>query len=290
MTPDVRYVIVTPVRDEEKHIEATLRCVSQQTIQPAQWVIVDDGSRDGTGSILRQYAKQFPWMRVVERPNRGYRKPGTGVVETFYEGHEALEVRDWEFLVKLDGDLSFERDYFAHCFEHFRRDANLGIGGGAIYHDVAGVLKLESGPKFHVRGATKIYRRECWDAIGGLQRIPGWDTLDELKANMLGWQTRSFENLRLLHHRQTGLANGLFRDRVKHGLGCYATGYHPLFVIASCLFRLNQKPYVLGSAAMCWGFLKGPFSDVPRVNDSRLVAYVQKQQLRRLCGLETIWK
>ncbi len=290
MAQYVKYVVITPVRDEEEHIEATLKSLSGQTIRPAQWVIVDDGSSDGTADIIDRYAGQLPWLHVVHRPNRGFRKSGAGVVEAFYDGYRALDCGDWEFLVKLDGDLTFNPDYFEKCFEHFRREPRLGIGGGEICHDLAGTLKIEANPRFHVRGATKIYRKQCWEAIGGLYQVPGWDTIDEVKANMLGWKSYSFADLRLVHHRLTGLADGLLKDRVKHGLACYVAGYHPLFVAASCLNRLAQKPYVLGSAAMCWGFVKGRFTGLRRVEDKRLIGYLQRQQLRRLCGLESIWR
>jgi len=290
MIHDVKYVVITPVRDEERHVEGTVRSVTSQTIPPAEWIIVDDGSSDRTGDILDQYAAQFPWIHAIHRPNRGFRKSGGGVVEAFDEGYNALRCDDWEFIVKLDGDLTFSPDYFQRCLEHFASEPLLGIGGGDIYHDLGGQLKLEVTPRFHVRGATKIYRRACWEAIGGLWAVPGWDTIDEVKANMLGWMTYSFGDLPLLHHRITGSADGLLRDQVKHGLVCYISGYHPLFVAASCLYRLVKKPYVIGSAAMLFGFLKGYFTHIPRVNEPRMIQYLRTQQLRRLCGLETIWK
>jgi len=286
----VQYVVITPVRDEEEHIEATIKAVSGQTIRPAQWVIVNDGSTDGTAAILDRCADKLPWVRVIHRENRGFRKSGGGVIEAFNDGYRAVSLSDWSFVVKLDGDLSFSADYFEKCFEHFEREPRLGIGGGEIYHEIEGRLSLESNPRFHVRGATKIYRRECWEAIGGLRQAPGWDTLDEVKANMLGWKSYSFPDLQLLHHRLTGQAEGLLRDRMKHGVACYVVGYHPLFVAASCVSRLKQKPVVLGSVAMCWGFIKGRFTGNRRVEDKRLIGYLQRQQLRRLCGLETIWK
>jgi poly-beta-1,6-N-acetyl-D-glucosamine synthase len=288
--PTVNYVVITPVRDEEKHIEETIRSVTSQTILPAQWIIVDDGSTDKTAEIANQYASQVPWMRLVRRPNRGSRKSGGGVIEAFYDGYNVLRHDDWQFIVKLDGDLTFSPDYFEKCFEHFEREPKLGIGGGDIYHEFEGVQKLESNPKFHVRGATKIYRRECWEAIGGLWKAPGWDTIDEVNANMLGWKSYSFSELQVIHHRLTGTADGLLRDRIKHGVACYVSGYHPLFVAASCVSRLAKKPYVTGSAAICYGFLKGYWYGMPRVKDRRLIKYLRGQQLRRLCGMETIWR
>jgi glycosyltransferase involved in cell wall biosynthesis len=285
-----RYAVITPVRDEEEHLEETIASVSAQTMRPVEWVIVDDGSTDRTGEIIDRHAAQSPWIRAVHRPNRGFRKAGGGVMEAFYDGYNALTFNDWEFIVKLDGDLSFCPEYFEKCFEKFRERPSLGIGGGEIYHDLGGKLKLESNPKFHVRGATKIYRRACWEAIGGLWRAPGWDTIDEVKANMLGWNTGSFEDLRLVHHRLTGAADGLLRDRVKYGSVCFACGYHPLFVIARCLYRLARKPYIIGSFAMFFGFLKGYFTHMPRINDKQLIRYVRAQQLRRLFGLKTVWR
>jgi poly-beta-1,6-N-acetyl-D-glucosamine synthase len=285
-----RYVIITPVRDEERFIEETIASVKAQTIQPAEWVIVNDGSTDRTGELIDRHATQTPWIRAVHRPNRGFRKAGGGVMEAFYDGYNALRCDDWDFIVKLDGDLTLSATYFEGCFEHFERDPKLGVGGGDIYHNLGGLQALERNPRFHVRGATKIYRRACWEAIGGLWRAPGWDTIDEVKANMVGWTSYSFSELQIAHHRVTGTAEGLLRDRMKHGVACYVSGYHPLFLLASCLRRLIQKPYVAGSAAMFYGFLKSYCVRTPRVTDTKLIKYVRAQQLRRLFGQETIWR
>jgi glycosyltransferase involved in cell wall biosynthesis len=284
-----RYVIITPVRDEERHIEATLECVVRQTIRPEQWIIVDDGSTDQTGAVLDRYASQFPWILVLHRANRGFRKSGGGVMEAFHDGYNALNC-DWDFIVKLDGDLSFAPEYFEKCFEHFQSEPNLGIGGGEIYHLVSKELKLEATPRFHVRGATKIYRKACWVAIGGLWSTAGWDTIDEVKANMLGWKTYSFSDLKLIHHRLTGTADGLLRDRVKHGKVCYVSGYHPLFVLATCFYRIARKPYLIGSAAVLYGYLKAYLTHPPRVEDPSYIAYMRSQQMRRLLGMQTIWR
>jgi poly-beta-1,6-N-acetyl-D-glucosamine synthase len=286
----IRYVIITPVRDEEKYIEATIESVRRQTIVPAEWVIVDDGSTDRTGEIIDRYAAEHPWIRVVHRSNRGFRKSGGGVMEAFRDGHSALQRKDWDFIAKLDGDLSFSPEYFEKCFESFRRDSDLGIGGGEIYHNISGRLKLEATPRFHVRGATKIYRRACWEAIGGLWPAPGWDTIDEVMANMLGWKTYTIPGLQLIHHRLTGTEDGLLRDRMKHGLVCYISGYHPLFVAASCLRRIVQKPYVVGSIATLYGFIKAHVTRPPRLENRSYITYIRGQQLRRLCGMQTIWR
>jgi biofilm PGA synthesis N-glycosyltransferase PgaC len=287
---DCPYLIITPVRDEERFIESTIESVCQQTLRPTEWVIVDDGSTDGTGEILDRYAAQNSWITVIHRKNRGFRKAGGGVMEAFYDGYKASQCKNWEFIVKLDADLTFAPDYFEKCFQYFRRDPQLGIGGGEIHHDISGTLKPEVNPRFHVRGATKIYRKACWEAIGGLWPAPGWDTIDEVKANMLGWKTYAFADLQLLHNRFTGSEEGLLRDRVKHGVACYVSGYHPVYVLASCMKRLTQKPYMVGSVALLYGFLKSHFLRAPRVEDPSYIAYIRGQQLRRLVGMQTIWR
>jgi biofilm PGA synthesis N-glycosyltransferase PgaC len=192
--------------------------------------------------------------------------------------------------VKLDSDLSFSSDYFERCFAEFAADPKLGIGGGGIYHEEKGQLVLERNPKFHVRGATKIYKKVCWDALGGLMQAPGWDTIDELKANMLGWSTRTFADLRLSHYRFTGSADGAWRDCVKNGRANYITGYHPLFMLLKSVARIAKKPYVTGSAGLLWGFVSGYLRRIPRVQDSRLIEYTRVQQMRKMMMLESIWK
>lgn len=286
----MKYVIITPVRDEEKHIEDTIHSVVAQTILPAEWVIVDDGSTDGTGAILRRYAAEHAWISVIHRPDRGFRKSGGGVMEAFYEGYRALRTRDWEVMVKLDGDLSFGSDYFERCLRRFAENPVLGIAGGVIYYGENGTRKVETSHLFHVRGATKMYRRACWDAIGGLIRTAGWDTVDELKANMLGWRTQGFPDILVRQHRPTGAADGAWRDAVKNGQADYASGYHPVFMLAKCLRRVFEKPFLIGAAGHLYGFTEGHLRRLPRVEERELIRYVRRQQIRRLFFMESIWK
>lgn len=284
-----KYVVITPVRDEEAHVRNTLQCMVRQTILPEEWVIVNDGSTDNTGAIIDEYAARYPWIRTVHRQNRGFRQPGGGVVETFNEGYQSLRSNDWAFMVKFDGDLTFDPDYFERCFLYFAQEPQLGVAGGTICYVVNGVKKFERAPEFHVRGATKIYRRGCWEAIGGFWPAPGWDTMDEVKANSLGWSTRSFEDLHLIHHRPTGEADGLWRGLVKYGRANYICGYHPLFMLGKCLRRLGLKPPLLGSFALMYGYVTGYLKRIPQVDDPVAIAYLRRQQLNRLTGRTSIW-
>jgi len=281
---DIRYVVITPVRDEARYIEKTIASVTSQTILPLQWVVVDDGSTDGTGEILDDYACKTPWIEVIHRNNRGYRASGGGVIEAFYTGYSAISDSRWDYIVKLDGDLSFASDYFERCFRIFESEASLGIGGGTICRLENGQLKVDSvgDPPFHVRGATKIYRRECWEAVSPLLEAPGWDTMDEVKANFRGWTTRTFSDLELIQHKPTGAADGNWRNCFKNGRANYITGYHPLFMLAKCIRRAAKMPFLYESAALLAGYWSGYLKGVPRAPDKEAIQYLRQQQIRRL--------
>ena len=287
---NTRYVVVTPVRDEESYLPLTIESMVRQTILPQQWVIVNDGSKDSTGNIIDEAARQYPWIRAVHRKDRGFRKWGAGIIEAFYDGYNALDCKDWEYMSKLDGDLSFEPDYFESTFAKFRDNPTIGIGGGVLYRFDNGQKVLENHPKFHVRGGVKIYRRACWDGIGGLWVGPGSDTVDEVKANMLGWTTGSFFDIHMIHHRFTGASWGRWGGLVKDGKIDYVSGYHPLFLTAKSIRRLVRRPYILGSVALVYGYISAYLQKTPRVNDPDLIRYLRRQQLAKLYGGETIWK
>jgi biofilm PGA synthesis N-glycosyltransferase PgaC len=287
---DTKYVVITPVRDEEEFLPSSIKSMVNQTILPQQWVIVNDGSKDRTREIIDEAARNNPWIRAVHREDRGYRKWGAGIIEAFYAGFNAVSCHDWEFMSKLDGDLTYEPRYFEGAFRKFRENTKIGIGGGTLYHFKDGQKVVESGPKFHVRGGAKIFRRACWDAIGGLWVGPGSDTVDEVKANMLGWTTMSFPDLEMLHHRPTGASWGRWGGMVKDGKIDYVYGSHPVFLVAKCGVRLVKKPYVIGSVALFYGYVEAYLKKIPRVNDPELIRYLRRQQLARLVGAESIWK
>lgn len=285
-----KYIAISPVRDEEEYIEKTIASVVAQTVLPAQYVIVDDGSHDKTAAIIDAAAQRYPFITALHRPDRGYRNSAGGEVDAFYHGFKSIIVTDWDFIVKLDGDLSFGTDYFERCLAYFAADHSLGLGSGIIFNSVNGALQLERTPRFHVRGAAKMYRRQCWEAIDGMLNIPGWDTLDEVKANMLGWKTHSFTNLIIVQHRVTGEAVGCWKNAVKNGTGSYISGYHPLYLLVKAVKRAFRKPYFVESTGLLYGFIRAHFKKVQRVNDRRLIKYLRRQQLKRLFLIPGIWK
>jgi poly-beta-1,6-N-acetyl-D-glucosamine synthase len=285
-----KYVVITPVRDEESYLPLTIASMVRQSVLPQEWIIVNDGSRDNTQRVIEDACHRYPWIRGVHRQDRGFRKWGAGIIEAFYDGFNQLINTDWQFMSKLDGDLSFEDTYFEKAFQHFRDNSLIGIGGGILYHYQDDKLVFEKHPLFHVRGGTKIYRRECWAAIDGLWVGPGSDTVDEVKANMLGWTTTSFVDLRMHHHRFTGASWGRWGSLIKDGKIDYVLGYHPLFLTAKSIVRIFRRPYLLDSAAHVYGYIIAHLEHMQRVDDPALIEYLRRQQLARLFGCKTIWK
>ncbi len=286
------YVVITPARNEQEHVEKTITSIVSQNVRPRLWVLVDDGSSDHTPDIVARYTILYPWIKFVRRKDRGHRKQGGGVVEAFYEGYKLVVNMDWDYIVKLDADLSFDPDYFKKAFVKFSEDPRLGIGGGLIHNTDGEEIWVEKkkDPLFHVRGATKIYRRSCWEDIGELIRAPGWDTLDEVKANMKGWTTRTFSDIPIIHHRFTGGADGNWKNQVKNGRANYISGYHPLFMFFKCLKRFWQYPYIIGSLGLSWGYVSSYVLRIPKVDDTDLLRYLRQQQIRRLLFQNSMWK
>lgn len=283
------YIVITPIRDEEEFLPLTIASMTAQTVTPRQWILVDDGSRDRTGQLIDDAARAHPWITAVHRTDRGSRQAGSGVIAAFYDGFNTIASDDWAFIVKFDGDLSFDPDYFESCLRQFETDQHLGIAGGTCSKVVDGcrVPEFIGEPPFHVRGPTKIYRRSCFKAIGGLIQAPGWDTVDLVKANMLGWRTRTFPHIRLVHHRPTGGAYGSWANYVKNGLANYITGYSPVFMAFKCARRTLRKP-MEGLGLWC-GFMKGYVRRVSQIDDVAMIRYLRNQQWRALTMRSNLW-
>jgi poly-beta-1,6-N-acetyl-D-glucosamine synthase len=286
----VSYVVVTPVRDEEQHLSTLASSMTAQTRPPDHWVLVDDGSTDRTPGIVDGLAACHQWITAVHRPDRGIRAPGGGVVEAFHAGLSAAG-NGYDYLVKLDADLEFEPDYFERCLGFLDGHTDYGVVGGLVHNRQAdGSLVIEKHPLFHVRGATKIYRRATWLAIGGLVPAKGWDTVDEVKANQLGWRTTTLVDVPIVQQRNTGARTGTWRDWSKNGRAAHFCGYHPLFVLVRAVRVSGIRPLAVRGLALLSGYFGAVVDRAPRIDDRELVAYTRRQQLRRLTHRPTIWR
>ena len=283
-TNHYKYAVISPVKNEAAFIEQTIRSMTSQSLPPAAWVIVNDGSQDATEAIVQKYAQEFSWIRIVNRQDQGVRQRGKGVVEAFYCGYDAL-TEPYDFIVKLDGDVSFDPDYFESLFERFSADPQLGIAGGGLYEKPDGHTWILYTVREHVRGCTKVYRRECFEAIGGLVASMGWDGIDEWKALSKGWKVESFLDLKIYHYRFTGAATGYLKSCIEQGHGAYRMGYHPLFMLARGIRRMTDRPYVIGGIAMAGSYFMSWLRKQEMLVDPSVVRYVRQTQMEKLAGL-----
>jgi biofilm PGA synthesis N-glycosyltransferase PgaC len=278
-----QYLVISPVRNEASNIEKTLASVVAQTIKPLRWMIVDDGSSDDTAVIVEKYAKQHPWMQLIRLRDRGYYDlMSGGEVKAFLRAYESIKAEAFDYLAKLDGDISFEPDYYERLLAEFEKNAKLGIAGGCCWHFERGRLVKEPNDRLHPRGATRVYRRACWDHIGGVQDKLSWDAIDAYKARMLGWETRDFDHIRTIHHVKTWTKGGVLHGRVRSGRLQYLMATHPLLFWLKCLRALFSWPPLLGACAMAYGYLKAGLAGEARVPDPELQRYIREEQLRRL--------
>lgn len=285
--PNRRYVVIMPTRDEERFLQHTLDCVFQQTVLPVECVVVDDGSTDRTAEIADTNAAQIPWLRVVHRPNRGERKVGGGVVDAFYAGYDGLLTKEYNYLCKLDADLTLPSDYFENIMKKMEENAKLGSASGKVFNPSRGMDKLfeERIIDEQVSGAAKFYRRQCFEDIGGLVREVMWDGIDFHRARMFGWKTRSFRdtNLRILHHRLMGSSHkNILHGRLRWGRGQWFMGTHPLYIIASGVFRMRERPFIIGGLLIIAGYFEGMLKRARRYDDLRFRKNLHHWQLKRI--------
>lgn len=286
-----RYVIISPVRNEEEYVEKTLKAVTSQSILPAEWILVNDGSVDNTARIIESYIQKHPWIRIIHLTDRGYYLPGEGVVNVFYKGYEAISIDDYDYLVKLDCDLSFADDYFETLLKAFDQDPELGIASGCIYNLHNGKLTQEKAQEDHPFGASKVYRRACFEQIGGLRKMPGWDLADVVSAQMKNWKTRCFFDLKVTHYklggsRRTGLTKGKFLQ----GRFQYRFGYSFFFTSLKSIYHLNARPYVISGVGLITGYIYAAIRKEKRYFDPEMIAFLRKRQKTYLLSRFNIFK
>ncbi len=277
-----RYVVITPTRDEEATVERTLRSMIAQTERPLRWLIVNDGSTDRTREIIARHLPQNPWIQLIDRVDRGFRALGGGVVQAFEEGL-AQAGSDWDYVVKLDADLEFGPDYFERMLSHFEANSKLGMASGRTFLVRNGAKSIEWFHDEHVRGPAKMYTRACFEAIGGLEPVRGWDMIDETKAQMAGFETRSFIEDEIIHLRPIdGRQSNVLRSRYEMGRLYWYLGYHWLYhAIRSARSIVQDYPRPLGGVMLLAGYVAAALARAPRY-DARYVAFVQERQKSRL--------
>jgi biofilm PGA synthesis N-glycosyltransferase PgaC len=285
VTQPQRYVLVTPARDESATIGAAIAAVRAQAVPPARWVIVDDGSTDGTAATVRAHAAGADWIRLVRREPDG-RADFASKVAAFRAGVDGLGDVSYDLIGNLDADIEVPPDYFARVLRAFAERPRLGIAGGHLIEEYHGRRVPQRISANSVSGAVQLFRREAFEAIGGLRPMPlgGEDTVAEVLARMHGWEVATLFEVEVRHHGQVlSLHSGALTAWFTRGMVNRSVGYDPVFQAAVSGYRaLVQSPYLLCGAAMLAGYLTAALRRVPPALEPTAIGYLRAEQRRRL--------
>jgi glycosyltransferase involved in cell wall biosynthesis len=281
-------LIITPVRNEAGHIEGVAQALAAQTCPPALWVVVDDNSTDGTGDALAGLAEQLDFMKVVSTPPNFTRKSADRLAvaaapRAFNFGLAAVDdVSQYTHIGKLDGDVELRPDYYERILAELDADPSLGIAGGMILEQREGEWQPTASAREHVRGALKLYTRDCFADIGGVVERLGWDGIDEVLARMRGYTTRSFDEAEALHYRETGSADGRLRGHVRWGEAHWILNHGLLWTTARAFKTARLRPRGAAGAAYLYGYARAAVRRVPRVEVDGYRRFVRAEQRRRM--------
>jgi biofilm PGA synthesis N-glycosyltransferase PgaC len=286
-----RYALITPCRDEAKYARITLECVAKQTIPPALWVIVDDGSKDETPAILAEYAARYPFIRIITRPDRGERKLGGGVIDAFYTGYDSINPDEFDYICKLDLDLDLPNRYFESLMERMETNPRIGTASGKPFYTYDGHRYPEVCGDENSVGMVKFYRVACFRQIGGFVRELMWDGIDCHRCRMAGWIAVSWcdPEIRFEHLRPMGTSHkNWWTGRVRHGVGQWFMGTGLIYMLASSVYRMGSQPRIIGGIAMLWGYLRSALQGKPRYQDWQFRKFLRKYQRACLMHGKTV--
>ncbi len=272
-TAHVPYVLITPARNEAGFIEKTIQSMIEQTVLPVKWVIVNDGSTDDTGNIVKRYLPTHGWMELVEIPQRKDRSFAKKV-HSFNAGFERVKEFQYDIIGNVDADISFEKDHFEFLLNKFREDPALGVAGTVFREDGGYSSDADSFEGHtHVSGQCQLFRRRCFTEIGGYvpHRAGGIDWIAVVTARMRGWKTQSFREKWFFHHRHLGTAErGPLASSFSYGEKDYYMGGHPIWEIFRVAYRMTKKPYLISGGALGLGYIWAFVSRTPRPVSGRI--------------------
>ena len=279
----MNYVLITPARNEEDFIEMTIQSMIAQTEPPLKWVIVSDGSTDGTDDIVKKYLPAHPWMDLVRTPKRKERH-FAGKVMAFNAGYEKVKNLNYDIIGNLDADLSFEKDYFEFLLSKFAENPKLGVAGTPFVED-GKHYDFRFASTDHVSGACQLFRKACFEQIGGYLPIKGGgiDWVAVTTARMKGWTTRTFTEKVCNHHRKIGTGDSSqLMSQFKYGQKNYFLGGHPLWHLSRSIFQMKNKPYIIGGLLLLWGYLWASIKRMERPVSPELMKFYRAEQMQRL--------
>jgi len=280
------YVLITPARNEEATLERTILSVAAQTVLPLRWVVVSDGSTDKTDDIVRAGCEVHDWMRHIRLPEHRDRQ-FAAKVNAFNAGWEAVRDLDYDIIGNLDADITFGEDYFEFLLERFKQDPALGVAGTPFVED-GNQYDYRFTSIEHVSGACQLFRRDCFEQIGGYVPIKGGgiDWTAVTTARKEGWRTRTFTQRVCYHHRKLGTGSGdSLGSWFRHGKKDYFLGGHPVWQLFRALYQMKHRPFVVGGFLLLAGYTWAGITRTKRPVSRELIDFHRKEQMRRLRAL-----
>ncbi len=278
------YVIVTPARNEEKTIAKTIESVISQTRLPAKWIIVSDGSTDNTDRIVEARLPENPWIALLRMPEHSERN-FAAKVRSFNAGYREIKNTHYDVIGNIDADVSFENDYFEFLLRKFHEDPKLGVAGTPFIENSGVAYNYDYTNIKHVSGQCQLFRRECFEEIGGYIPIKGGgiDYVAVTTARMKGWRTRTFLDKSFVHHRTMGTGSGgKLSAYVKQGKKDYFLGNHHLWEMFRIFYQMTKKPFVLRGVLLSLGFFLAAVKGDKRPVSDELMIFVRNEQMSRL--------
>jgi biofilm PGA synthesis N-glycosyltransferase PgaC len=280
----MKYVLISPARNEEIYIQKTLDSMVEQTVLPEHWIIVDDGSTDRTAEIVEPYIKRHAWIELVRRPKHQERS-FAGKANAFNAGYDAIKSLTFDVIGNLDVDVSFDADYMEFLLQKFSENPKLGVAGTAMRETQYDALKDSFYNENDVFGACQLFRSACFKDVGGYTPIK-WGGLDWIAvrtARLKGWQTKSFTDKIFFHHRPMGATeSNVWKARFDYGRKDYYLGNHPVWQFLRIGFQMLKKPYVLGAVMLLFGYIYSFFGRMQRPLATELVRFHRQEQMERL--------
>jgi GT2 family glycosyltransferase len=277
------YVLITPARNEAAFIEQTIQAVIRQTVKPAKWVIVSDGSTDATDEIVKKHVREYPWIELVRMPERTERHFG-GKAMAFNAGCDRMRDIPYNVIGNLDADITFDADHFEFLLNKFAQDKTLGVAG-TPFREGNTQYDYRFSRKEHVSGACQLFRRECFEKIGGYVPLKGGgiDLAAVVTARMRGWKTETFTEKACIHLRPMGKAGPHYlKYTFKSGHGDYMLGVHPVWQFFRSIYQMSAKPMFLSGFLLLSGYFWGMIFHPLKPVSEEFVRFRRQEQMRWL--------
>ncbi len=285
-----RYFLVTAVKDEEENLQKLISSVEDQTVRPFLWVIIDDFSKDNSPQIILRAKEKSPWIHYLRLDK------DTKAANPYYSGICRVGFNyvfdycrenglGYDYIGLLDADIILPPEYYLTLIRNFEENSKLGIASGGLITKVGNRYEHATMIDNFPSGAARLWRKKCFEETDGYISIPySSDTVSNIKGQLRGWETRRFENTRVIHTREISGKQGLWKGYFNTGRQTYFLNAHPFLVMARGLYLLSRPPFYI-SFAYTLGYINAAVKQMKQIDDEEIKRYFWHTRLRKLPGM-----